>query len=357
MIKKIVIGLAAIIVFVATTGFWAYGLIDKSSRGKGLKLTEKSDIPYIADGVKQTRGKILAVVTSHDKLGETGEETGYELTELSRAYYVFEANGFEVDVASPKGGKPPVVIDDGLGAFDYAFLNDAEAQGKVDNSIPLSDVDAADYQAVYFVGGKGTMFDFPDNSDVIRLVEHFYHQQKPIAAVCHGPVALLNAKNAEGQSILHNKGITSFTNEEELLLIPDAETVFPFLLESQLTQQGAKFNAGGLYLDNMVVDGNIITGQNPWSVWSLADATITQLGYQPIRREITGEEHAVMILVHYRNGDKDAALDYAQQLLNAKQPMQRNLIFMHGVLEFMQFNVIEGVKMLWFVGQIKGLEA
>ena len=161
---------------------------------------------------------------------------------MARAYYVFEANGFEVDIASPQGGNPPRVIDDeDMKEYDYAFLNDAVAQNKVQNSIPMAKVDPEQYQAVYFVGGKGAMFDFPDNPHIKSLIRKYYETGKVVGAVCHGPAALVNVTLSNGKPLLANKTISSFTSEEELFLIPDAREVFPFLLQEKLTEQGANF--------------------------------------------------------------------------------------------------------------------
>ena len=225
--KKILLSLLAVVLVLVATGYWAYNLIDKDAFKYDFKNTQKTNLPYITENVPEHRGKILAVVTSHSELGDTGKTVGYELTELSRAYYMFEANGFSVDIASPQGSKPPQILDDGdMNQYDYAFLNDLAASKKLEHTFKLSEVNPDDYHAVYFVGGKGTMFDFIDNPDITRLVEHFYNHNKVIAAVCHGPAALIGAINREGDYIVANKAITAFTNDEELLLIPNAPEVF-----------------------------------------------------------------------------------------------------------------------------------
>lgn len=356
MVKKILLSLLAVVLVLVAAGYWAYNLIDRDAFKHDFKNTQKADLPYITENVPEHRGKILAVVTSHSELGNTGKKVGYELTELSRAYYVFEANGFSVDIASPQGGKPPQVLDgDDMNQYDYAFLNDAAASKKLEHTFKLSEVNPDDYQAVYFVGGKGTMFDFVDNPDITRLVEHFYNNNKAIAAVCHGPAALIGAKNAQGDYIVANKAITAFTNDEELLLIPNAPEVFGQLLQDTLTEQGAKFSEGAMYLDNVEVDGNLITGQNPWSVWTMAEATIKQLGYTPKAREITAEEHAVTILNTYHQQGSEQALADAESLLEKQQPYMRNLVFIHSLMAFMQFDVIEGVSLLVFVQKLKNL--
>jgi len=265
--KITLISLLSLIVLLVAFIFWLRSLMPTSANKINHTITQPQDLVYLSQGVNEHRGKILAVVTSTDVMGASGKTTGYELTELARAYYVFEANGFEVDIASPKGGKPPVEIDDDdMGKYDFAFVNDTVAQNKVDNSIAIADVDTSRYQAVYFVGGKGAMFDFPENTAIQSLVSKYYQSGKVVGAVCHGPAALVNVTLDDGSSLLANKAVASFTNDEELLLIPDAKEVFPFLLQNKLVEQGANFDAGHVYLANMAQDGNLITGQNPWSV-------------------------------------------------------------------------------------------
>ena len=338
----------SLIILLIAFVFWLRSLIPADSFQKDLSISKPQDLVYLSQGVKERRGKILAVVTSTEIMGESGKDTGFELTELARAYYVFQANGFEVDIASPKGGKPPVVLDDDdMGLFDYAFLNDSVAQHKVDNSIALADVDKNNYQAVYFVGGKGAMFDFPENAAIKSLVSDYYQSGKVIGAVCHGPAALVNVTLADGSPLLANKTVSSFTNAEELLLIPDAKEVFPFLLQNKLIEQGAKFDAGYVYLENMVQDGNLVTGQNPWSVWSVAEAMIEQLGYLPVKRKITAEENTINILITYEDqGIQQAKSKITSMLANEKQSIDRILFAMHTIVYAMQWELGKSIDML-----------
>lgn len=309
--------------------------------GKGFRLDElpnadpqsqAADLAFLRDAVPASRGKVLAVVTSTDTNPNTGKSTGYELTELSRAYYVFVANGYAVDIASPLGGEPPMVLDDGLVAADYAFLNDPAAKRKLENSLPLSTIDADDYAAVYFVGGKGTMFDFPDNADIQRIVREIYDGGGVVGAVCHGPAALLNVTLGNGRPLLQGKRLTGFTNDEELFLTSDARTVFPFLLQDSLSGKAAQFVEGELYLDNTVVDGRLVTGQNPWSTWSTAEAVVTALGHVPVTRERSSEEIAVDVLQrYYREG-----VEAARQARIESPALERRLILMHALVAGMQ---------------------
>lgn len=355
MKKLLIITIATIAIlygaFKGTKG-WVKSLLPEKAHFAAIKQTKINDLPYLVDNVTQTRGKILAVVTSVGVMGDD-KATGYEHTELARAYFVFTANGFEVDIASPKGGKPPVVFDDeDMGQYDYAFLNDAAIQTKVENSIALAQINPGDYQAVYFVGGKGTMFDFPDNPDIQRITKTLYQNNKVVAAVCHGPAALINVVLDDGKHLLANKKVSGFTNEEELTLIPEAKKLFSFLLEDRLKAQGAEFQAGASYLEKVTQDGKLITGQNPWSVWRMAEMVVAELGYQPKSRERTPEEYAVELLMTYKEQGYEAAAMY---LRAQPQSIQKILIVMHGVMAFMQLEFSAGIDILKLANELKGL--
>ncbi len=356
IIKWSLLTILSLIVVVVAFGFWFVSLLPSGGGPKNFEATMPSDLPYLKQSLPANRGKILAVVTSQAVMGSSGKKTGYELTELSRPYYVFQANGFEVDIASPKGGQPPVVIDDDdMGPFDFAFLNDSIAQQKAKNTLPIKAVDPAKYEAVFFVGGKGAMFDFPNNKAIQELVQYFDQNNKVIGAVCHGPAALVGATNANGRPILENKTVSSFTNQEELLLIPDAPVIFPFLLQDELKAQGANFQEGQMYLQNVAVDGKLVTGQNPWSTWAFSEAMVKKLGYQPAKRTRSAEEHAVDVL----NAHKEEGLEVAKTMLVAldreQKPVDRNLIAMHSILAVMQWDVsgcYQNLKLLSFAAEI-----
>jgi len=356
MLKKIAIISVTLIVLVTGSLYgaktWIKSLLPEKAHFVAIKNTQVSDLPYITQNIPTSRGKILAVVTSVDTMGQD-KETGYEHTELARAYWVFTANGFTVDIASPKGGKAPVVIDgEDMGAYDYAFLNDETMQQRVASTIALADVNPDDYEAVYFVGGKGTMFDFPNNPDVQNIAKSLYQNNKVVSAVCHGPAALVNVELDNGEMLLANKKVSGFTNEEELFLIPDAKEIFPFLLEDKLIAQGAQFQAGTTYLEKVTQDGKLITGQNPWSVWTLAEKVVAELGYQPKVRERTPEEYAIELLMTYDAHGFDAAVI---ELKQKPQAYQRVLILMHSILAFMQFELSKGFDLLGLAKQLKQL--
>lgn len=353
IIKWTLIGIISIVLSVVLFGVWFISLIPKPDHS--VKQTTLEELPYLSENVISNRGKILVVVTSTGVMGSSKKVTGYELTELSRAYYVFQANGFEVDIASPLGGNPPVIIDnDDMGPYDYAFMNDPEASKKRKNTLLIEDVDPEAYEAIYFVGGKGAMYDFPDNVYIQKIVRKCYEEGKVIGAVCHGPAALVNVKLENGQSILKNKVITSFTNEEELFLIPEAETIFPFLLQTKLKEQGARFNDGIMYLENVSHDENLITGQNPWSTWKLAETMISQLGYIPKARSITPEELAIIVLTSFENDGYSNAKKIIDELYSAEvEELDRTLIAMHGIVAGMQWKLGKAMNLIRLVSYAK----
>jgi len=350
MLKKIFLGLFLTVAAIASFIYWFFSLLDGVAVSRDFKHTLPQDVPYIVAQPPAKRGKILAVVTSTEQMGVAGKSTGYELTELARAYYVFQANGFEVEIASPLGGKPPAVLDDDdMGAFDYAFLNDELAQDKVNKSIALADVDPQTYQAVYFVGGKGTMWDFPDNAHIQNLVRTLYEQQKVVGAVCHGPSALVNVTLSDGSSLVEQRQVSSFTNSEELFLIPDAKQVFPFLLEDKLKTKGAEFVAASDYLEQVTVDGQLVTGQNPWSVWRLAEDMVRQLGYTPVARQKTGEELAIEVLGTYEKLGYAKAKAQLQGILGQGLLPGREVLAIHSLLAVMQGRLTKAFDVLFLL--------
>lgn len=286
-----------------------------------------------------SRGRILAVVTSTAKAGEVA--AGLELTELSRGYYTFIANGFEVEIASPKGGRPPVRMDDELIDVDHAFLNDADAQHRLSNTLPLATVEPSRYQAVYFVGGKGAMFDFAGNPDVQRVAASIHDAGGVVGAVCHGPAALIDVALASGQKLLEGRRVTGFTNEEELFLIKNAREVFPFLLEDVLTAQAGTFSEGPKYLDHTVVDGRLVTGQNPWSTWSVAESMVRALGHKPVARESTREERAVAVLAAFHRQGAAAAAAVRDEMGH----VDKRLLLMHAVVAAMEGRLGEAYRL------------
>jgi putative intracellular protease/amidase len=224
--------------------------------------------------------RVLIVVTSHARMGDTDTQTGIWLEELAVPYYRFVDAGVAVEIASPRGGAAPLEPKS-LGsqvrndpAVDR-FLADPVAQQRVAATLPLAAVDAAAFDAVFLPGGHGTMWDLPVDAGVQRAVEQAEAAGRVIAAVCHGPAGLVTARRADGEPLVAGKRVTAFTNAEEDAV--GLTTVVPFLLESRLRELGADFVSGPNWLSLAVRDGRLITGQNPASSAAVADHVMTAI--------------------------------------------------------------------------------
>ncbi|GAA0788233.1 MULTISPECIES: type 1 glutamine amidotransferase domain-containing protein [Pseudomonadati] len=211
--------------------------------------------------------KVLMVLTSHDKLGDTGHKTGFWLEELAAPYYVFKDNNVEVVLASPLGGQPPLDPKSDEADFQTAstqrFKLDSHAQQQLASTLVLSTVNVADYDAVFYPGGHGPLWDLAEDSTSIALIENALKQDKVLGLVCHAPGALKHAKNADGTSIVKDKKVTGFTNgEEDAVQLTD---IVPFLVEDMLIANGAKYAKAADWHPFAQVDGKLVTGQNPAS--------------------------------------------------------------------------------------------
>jgi len=211
--------------------------------------------------------KVLMVLTSHSELGKTGEKTGFWVEEFAAPYYVLSDSGAEITIASPKGGQPPVdpksELKDAQTPSTERFYADKALMDKVAHSLKLSNVNDADYDAVFYPGGHGPLWDLATDKKSIELIEAFYNHQKPIAFVCHAPAALINVKALNGEPLVKGKHVTGFSNtEEEAVQLTD---VVPFLLEDELTKHGAHYSKGDDWASYVMEDGLLITGQNPGS--------------------------------------------------------------------------------------------
>lgn len=222
---------------------------------------------------------VLMVFTNHNQLGDTGKQTGWYLPEAAHPYKVFKQAGFRMTFASPRGGAADV--DEGSVAAskeDAAcmdFHNSSDIQDLVKNTKALADVDPADYDAVFFVGGFGTMWDFPDDANVQRVAAAMWEKGGIVSAVCHGPVALVNVKLSDGSLLVQDKEVTAFTNGEEDAV--QCRQVVPYTCEDKFNSIGAKFSDGGVFQANTIVSGRLITGQNPPSADGTAKAVVAAL--------------------------------------------------------------------------------
>jgi len=223
--------------------------------------------------------KILIVLTSHSELGNTGKKTGFWIEEFAAPYYVLADAGAEITIASPAGGQPPVdpkseEIEAQTPATDR-FYKDIEAIYQVANSLKLSDIHFVDYDAVFYPGGHGPLWDLATDKTSIKLIEDFYNNQKPIAFVCHAPAALINAKAENGQPLVKGKKITGFSDTEEEAV--GLTKVVPFLLENELKNLGAHYSKAADWSSFTQDDGWLITGQNPASSEAVANLLLKTL--------------------------------------------------------------------------------
>lgn len=219
--------------------------------------------------------KVLFVVTSHDKKGNTGQPTGYYLAEVAHPWDVLHNAGYEIDFVSPKGGKAPV---DGFNLEDpinKKFWDDTKYRTKIENTMKPSEVKAEEYSAILYAGGHGTMWDFADNTELANIATKIYENNGVVSAVCHGPAGLVNIKLSNGKYLVDGKKINAFTNEEEIAVKLD--NVVPFMLETTLIERGAKFEKSGLWQKHVTVDQRVVTGQNPQSAQGVGEATLAEL--------------------------------------------------------------------------------
>ena len=211
--------------------------------------------------------KILMILTSHDELGDTGKKTGFWLEEFAAPYYVFKDAGAEITLASPKGGQPPLDpssdTDDAQTPATDRFKQDDDAQAALANTEILSTIDATGFDAVFYPGGHGPLWDLSQDTDSIALIEAVAAAGTPLGAVCHAPAIFKNTKGADGQPLVKGRTVTGFTNtEEEGVGLTD---VVPFLVEDMLKANGGDYRKGDDWASFVVTDGKLVTGQNPAS--------------------------------------------------------------------------------------------
>jgi putative intracellular protease/amidase len=223
--------------------------------------------------------KILIVLTSHSDLGNTGKKTGFWVEEFAAPYYVLTDAGAMITVASPDGGQPPVdpksEAPDAQTPATKRFYADLDAVDKVAGSVKLSEVNKDDYDAVFYPGGHGPLWDLANDANSIALIEGFYNTQKPIAFVCHAPAALIKVKAENGQPLVKGKKVTGFSDTEEEAV--GLSKVVPFLLEEELKKLGAHYSKGADWSSHTEQDGLLITGQNPASSEAVAKLLLKTL--------------------------------------------------------------------------------
>ncbi|MFL5303682.1 MAG: type 1 glutamine amidotransferase domain-containing protein [Polyangia bacterium] len=217
--------------------------------------------------------RILIATTSHTTKGHTGQPTGAYLPEIAHPHVVFERAGYTVELASVRGGSIPLDGVDGADAASLAFLE--QHRGALAGSLPAADVDPARYDAIFFAGGHGAMWDLPDDRAFMRASAAIYDRGGVVAAVCHGPAALVNVTLSDGRALVQGKRIAAFTNAEEQAV--GLDRVVPFLLEDRLKARGAEHVGAPMWQRNVVVSDRLVTGQNPASSAAVAEAVVATL--------------------------------------------------------------------------------
>ena len=218
---------------------------------------------------------VLCVVTSHPIRGDSGEPTGFAMVELTHPLAVFREAGIPTEIASIRGGHPPIDFFDLSDPVNDRFWHDATFREALAHSLVLGEVDPSRYSAVFFAGGHGTMWDFADSLAVQRVIRIIYEAGGIVSAVCHGPAALINATLSDGRHLVAGKKVAAFTDEEEAEV--KYTNVVPFLLATTLKQRGALHQPAPNWTANVVVDGRLITGQNPASAHGVGEAVVKQL--------------------------------------------------------------------------------
>jgi putative intracellular protease/amidase len=262
--KRILLSIAVII------GFTACNNTAETKQQTGKSPTLKTE--------KMKR--ILFVLTSHDELGSTGEKTGFWIEEFAAPYYLLKDKGVEITLASPKGGQPPIDPKSELPDFQtpatVRFNKDTETQEVLSKTLKLASVNQSDYDAVFYPGGHGPLWDLAEDVHSIALIESFINNDKPVSAVCHAPAIFKHTKNADGTPLVNGKKVTGFSNtEEEAVQLTD---VVPFLVEDMLKEKGGIFSKGDDWSPYALEDGLLITGQNPASSELVAELLLKKLG-------------------------------------------------------------------------------
>ncbi|UWQ99571.1 type 1 glutamine amidotransferase domain-containing protein [Rhodobacteraceae bacterium S2214] len=223
--------------------------------------------------------KILMVLTSHDQLGDTGKKTGFWLEEFAAPYYALKDAGAEVVLASPKGGQPPIDpssdSEDSQTDATRRFKDDKDAQADLADTAVLADVEDAGFDAIFYPGGHGPLWDLAEDADSIRLIETFAASDRPVGAVCHAPAVFKHTKGADGKPLVNGKRVTGFTNtEEDAVQLTD---VVPFLVEDMLKANGGQYEKSDDWASFAITDGKLVTGQNPASSEAAAEQLLALL--------------------------------------------------------------------------------
>jgi putative intracellular protease/amidase len=278
--------------FLLLFGLLLFGLTGTAMRAASTPVIERND-----------PARVLLVVSSHGR-GQGRIQPGYEMDELSQAWLVLRANGFEVDIASPEGGRVEADEFDPAKLYNAAFAADPVAMARLKATLRLDPEMAGRYAAIMVIGGKGAMFDLPFNQILQDLLLEADRRGAVIAAVCHGPAVLTRLRQPDGAAWLSGRRLTGFSDEEEAMFGKRWVPHFPFLLETEARRLGARFDEAPIMLPHVVVDGRLVTGQNPYSVAAATEAVVSLLGRTPASRQPWPDEFGLLLVARALGGNE-----------------------------------------------------
>jgi putative intracellular protease/amidase len=289
--------------------------------------------PAIADTV--------LVIVSGEGRDQGQTRPGFEMDELSQAWQVFRDNGLEVEVASPRGG--PVEADryNPAAPYNAALLADSAAMAQLADTRRIGDLRAEEYAAVYVVGGKGAMFDLPGDAALAELVGKIHDRGGIVAAVCHGPAALVDVRLADGSLLVAGRSMTGFSNAEEAIFGKKWAAEYPFLLEDALRARGAQWDNAPLMMPRLVVDDRLITGQNPSSTYAVAEAIVRATGRVPVARTPGRDELSLALVERLLAGEAD---DAREELAADPERFHVQLIAVLGVYQLKAASTNEAAR-------------
>ncbi|KZN69782.1 type 1 glutamine amidotransferase domain-containing protein [Pseudoalteromonas luteoviolacea] len=275
--------------------------------------------------------QVLMVLSSYGKLDNQQKliQPGYEFGELSKAYHVFNRHGIEVTLASPAGGQPVADQYEKTVQYNQAFLQDPQAMKALKNTLTLNSIDASEFDGVFVVGGKGPMFDLYQHQPLQEIIAEVYESKGVVGAVCHGPAALVDVKLSDGNYLVDGKRVNGFTNQEESAFGKKWRDKFAFLLEDKLIERGARFEKDGLMLNQVTIDGNLITGQNPFSTVDTARAVVAKLGIETLPRKEYQDDASVKLYELFLRNPELAKKNYE----SSTQEYDLNMLAMMSVLQ------------------------
>ncbi|MCF6441385.1 DJ-1/PfpI family protein [Pseudoalteromonas luteoviolacea] len=269
---------------------------------------------YSSNAFADDQRQVLMVLSSYGAVDEnqTLIKPGFEFGELTKAYYVFKRHGIEVTLASPLGGKPIADNYDKSAVYNEKFLKDEAALSSLANTYKLSEINANQFDGVFVVGGKGPMFDLHQYEPLKEIIAKIYQRQGVIGAVCHGPAALVDVKLNDGQYLVSGKRVNGFTNEEENAFGSKWLKDFPFLLQDKLVERGGIFEQDAVMLNQVTIDGRLITGQNPFSTVDTARAMVSALDIELLPEQYYRDDATVKLYELFLN-DRQLAIDKLQK--------------------------------------------